>query len=151
MKKILLLANILLFFAACSNYNAFNRFEMSQERERSEESIQSSRVMDKDEIVGVVTAVYLNTIYPELYNDAEYFYIYLNIESEEQSEFLLNDLPSLFVEELNSTNPYTKLTDFNADYKRYYFVAFKKAGERIELKVRSLNSSTPPISFKKRE
>ena len=81
MQKTLLTLLISLSFFGCAHKSAFDRFAMTGEQERSEESIQSAKIMDKNESVGVLTAVYLNKTYPERFNDAEYFYIYLNIDS----------------------------------------------------------------------
>lgn len=150
MKTFLIIITILVTFLGCSHNNAFDRFEMSQARELSEENIQSSKIMSGNEAIGVVSVVYLNKIYPDLYKNAEYFYIYLNIESQSnETEFMLNNYPSLLVEELQSTNPYTKLTLFDAEWKHYYFVGFKEGGDTLKVQIRNKNASSSVLTFKK--
>lgn len=150
MKTFLIITTILVAFLGCSHNNAFDRFEMSTERELSEENIQSSKIMDANETTGVVTVVYLNKIYPNLYKNAEYFYIYLNVEGESnETEFMLNDFPSLLAEELQSTNPYTKLTLFDAEWKHYYFVGFKEDGDTLKVQIKNKNASSSALTFKK--
>jgi len=150
MKTFLITTALLVSFLGCSHNNAFDRFEMSQERELSEENIQSSKLTYDSEINGVVTAVYLNKTNPDFYKDAEYFYIYLNLEEgSEKPKFMLNNLPSIFVEELNSSNPYTKLTLFNAEWKQYYLVGFQKAKDRLKLTIRNEKFSSAELIYKK--
>lgn len=150
MKTFLISTAILVTFLGCSHNNAFDRFEMSKTRELSEENIQSAKITQGDEVGGVVTAVYLNKIYPHLYKDAEYFYIYLNLqEKTQETQFILNNLPSLLVEELNSTNEYTELTLFDAEWKRYYLVGFKEGKGNLKLHVKNGEYSSSVLTFKK--
>lgn len=137
--------------SGCSNNNAFSRFDMSKERERSEESIQSVKLTDKELSVGIATAVHLNKSYPELYNNAEYFYIYLNIDADpKEAAFSLNGSKALLVEELESNNEFTKLTRFNANWKRYYLVGFEKKQGPLTLTIKSSDANASFI-FKNEE
>ena len=130
-------------FFGCTHKNAFERFEMSDERERSEESIQSSKVINKESAFGVVTAVHLSKTYPELYKDAEYFYIYFNIDEEpKEITFELNGLPSLLVEELPSANEFTNITNFDAEWKHYYLVGFMKTEGKLKLNFKYNETNT---------
>lgn len=123
-----------LLLSGCTNNSAFARFDMSAERERSEENIQSVKLTDKEVSLGIATAVHLNKAYPELYNSAEYFYIYLNLDANpEETLFQLNGNQALLVEELNTTNEFTNLTRFDANWKHYYLVGFQKQQGRLEL------------------
>jgi len=150
MKTFLITTAILVTFLGCSHNNAFDRFEMSPQRELSEENIQSSKITNNEEIRGVATAVYLNRVYPDVYKNAECFYVYLNIEdSDEEISFELNGYPSLFVEELNSTNLYTDLTQFDADWKNYYLVGFKQESSNLELRIQNDQNSSTMLRFKK--
>lgn len=149
MKLFLIITTILTTFLGCSHNNAFDRFSMSHERELSEENIQSSKIVDNANAVGVVTAVYLNRVYPDLYKGAEYFYIYLNVEGDaEKTVFELNGSPSLLVEELQTKNSFTSLTLINAEWKHYYLVGFKAEKGRLNLNIKNEESSSVLI-FKK--
>jgi len=150
MQKLLLISLISLIFFGCAHESAFDRFEMSVEQERSEESIQSTKIMDKNGSVGVVTALYLNKTYPDLFKDAEYFYIYLNIDADiDDIEFILDGYPSLLIEELESKNAYTKLTKFDAEWKHYYLVGFKEGGESLRLQIKNREATSSTMTFKK--
>jgi len=136
--RFFLIISIIITFIGCSNNNAFDRFNMSKERERSEENIQSTKLTDKELVIGIATAVHLNKAYPELYNNAEYFYIYLNIDGEpEDTVFELNGSNSMLIEELNSTNEFTQLTHFDANWKHYYLVGFQKEQGKLELLIKN--------------
>ena len=126
----------LVAFTGCSHNNAFDRFEMSAQRERSEESIQSAKLVAENEVQGVATAVYLSRVDPDFYGDAEYFYIYLNSNNNENEPlFILNDSPALLVEELPRENIFTNLTQFSAAWKRYYLVGFAKQNDVKDFKL----------------
>jgi hypothetical protein len=56
---------------------------------------------------------------------------------------------SLLVEELSNTNPYTELTLFNAKWKHYYLVGFKKGEGSLKLSVKNGNLSSSVLTFKK--
>ncbi|MBN2816955.1 MAG: hypothetical protein JXQ67_09750 [Campylobacterales bacterium] len=152
MKFFLLATTISLAFLGCSHNTAFDRFEMSSEREFSEESIQSTKIINEQETQGVVTVVYLNKVYPTLYKDAEYFYIYLNVEGEsEKTTFWLNSKPSMYLEELPINNEFTSLTQFDADWKHYYLVGFKQEKKDTILKLEIKNEkSIASLEYKRK-
>jgi hypothetical protein len=150
MKTFLIILTFAFTFLACSHNNAFDRFKISHERELSEESIQSSKMLKGQESGGVVSAIYLNRVYPEVYKNGEYFYIYLYLEKEGSDiEFDLNNIPATTVKELNSTNAYTKLTSFDAEWNKYYLVEFKEQGDELNLSVKNDQFSSPPLKYLK--
>jgi len=74
MKHILMSVAILVFLSACSGKNAFSLFDLDEEQELSVASLLSSKLKSKDgKVYGIVSAIYLNDIYPEAYHNNEYF------------------------------------------------------------------------------
>ena len=147
MKFFLTILLITMTFLGCSKNNAFDRFNLSHTQELTEESIQSSKLKTDTQTKGVVSTVYLNNVYPELYNENEYFYVYFFIKGESDIKnlhFLLNGSESIYIEELKAENEFSKLTTFDAKWKKYYLVGFKKQSDKIgfELKSSTLSSST---------
>lgn len=76
MKSFFIIFTFIVMFSACADKNAFDKFNFSKDKEVSINNTQSSKIQTSKNIDGVVRAIYLNNIYPDIYNDAEYFYIY---------------------------------------------------------------------------
>ncbi len=150
MKTFLTINILLLLFSACSYNNAFTRFDLSQQREKSEENLISSKIYDKSKIAGIINVVYLNTVNPEKYKDSEYFYIYLYAKtSEALISFTLNDINATSTQELEVNNDFTALTDSNVSWQKYYLVSFEQQGTRLKLIANIANVSSSPIIFSK--
>lgn len=152
MKNTLSVLIISLVLFGCSSKNAFDHFSLTEKQESYENSIQSSKIY-KDEITdGVVNVVYLNKVYPKLYQHAEYFYIYLYTKDEaSQLSFELNCVDPLMVEELNSTNEFTHLSLSHADWQRHYIVGFKEQDDMLKMFVKNGQFSSDAIIFEKDE
>ncbi|HIP20062.1 MAG TPA: hypothetical protein EYG70_02935 [Sulfurimonas sp.] len=150
MKTFLTINILLLFLSACSYDNAFSRFDISEQRAKSEESLISSKIYDKKNIAGVINVVYLNAVNPEKYKDSEYFYIYLYAKkSEALISFTLNDINATSTQELEANNDFTALTDSNVSWKKYYLVRFEQQGTRLKLIANIANLSSDAIIFSK--
>jgi hypothetical protein len=144
MKFLLPILLLMIISSGCAQKNAFKRFQLSDTQELAEDNLQSSKIMnEKAEVIGVVTAVYLNKINPKLYNDYEYFYIYLYAkEKNDAIRFSLNGIPSLLQEELPAQNEFTTLTAFNSKWNKYYLVGFAKQQGTLNLKIQIEKSFT---------
>lgn len=152
MKKNLIIFIITLISLGCSSRNAFDNFSITEKQEFSENNIQSSKIKNGNIVHGTVSSIYLNKVSPELYKDAEYFYIYLFTKDENLPlTFELNGLCSLVVKELNSTNEFTYLSLSHADWQRYYLVKFKEQEDILKLVVKSGEFSSDTIVFEKDE
>jgi len=149
MKFLLPILLLMLTFLGCAQKNAFERFHLSDSQELAEDNLQSSKVVNaKAEVTGVVTAVYLNKIKPELYNDYEYFYVYLYAKKKNDAiTFSLNGSPALLAEELPAQNEFTALTAFNSKWNKYYLVGFAKQQGTLNLKIQ-LGQSSATLVFK---
>ena len=134
MKNILTLVVFISLFLGCADKNAFNKFNMPKDQELSIENLQSSKIKLKEETKGIFSAIYLNKIYPEVYNDAEYFYVFLyQKDTNKQDKFSsieknikLNKKLPLKVEKLPPKNKFSRLTSISNEWNKYYLVSFKK-------------------------
>ncbi len=149
MKFLLPILLLMITFWGCAQKNAFERFHISESQELAEDNIQSSKVInEKAEVVGIITAVYLNKIDPKLYSDHEYFYVYLYAKDKNDAiNFSLNGMPALLAEELSAQNEFTALTSFKSKWNKYYLVGFAKQQGTLNLKVQ-IGKSSAALVFK---
>ena len=149
MKLLLPIFFLTITLGGCAQKNAFERFHISASQELAEDNIKSSKVInEKNEVVGIVTAVHLNKIDSEFYNDHEYFYIYLYAKNKnDKIDFSLNDKPALLAEELPAENEFTNLTSFASKWNKYYLVGFSKQQGTLKLNIQ-IGKSSAVLVFK---
>jgi len=149
MKLLLPILFLLITFLGCAQKNAFERFHLTASQELAEDNIQSSKVVNqKAEVVGIVSAVYLNKINPKLYKNYEYFYIYFYDKNENDTiGFSLNGMPALLAEKLPVRNEFTKLTSYHSKWNSYYLVGFAKQERTLHLKI-ALGQNSTVLTFK---
>jgi hypothetical protein len=144
------LLSAIVLFNGCTKQNAFNKFNLSKEKELSEDTIETLKIKDANKTEGIVSVVYLNKVFPELYKDNEYFYIYYYLKQKDANiTFLLNDKPSMLQEELPAQNRFSDLTSFNAPWSKYYIVGFKKEGNVLNLRVETDKAAGATLKFVK--
>jgi len=151
MKTFLITILFMFVFNACSTKNAFSSFKITPAQEKSEDNVQSSKIIDGETIDGLVTAIYLNKVVPKTYKENEYFYVYLYTKHNNNIKFLLNGNEALKVEELEPQNMFTYLTSFNAEWSRYYLVAFKAEDANLSFSVRNEHFYSNKLIFEKEE
>ncbi len=150
MKTFLTITILLVLLSACSYDNAFSRFDISPQRESSEENIVSSKIYDQKSIAGIVSCVYLNAVNPKKYNDGEYFYIYLYAKNSKAAvSFTLNDMNASIITELEADNEFTVLTDSNVSWQKYYFLKFASEDANLIFITKVGNFSSDAIVFVK--
>jgi len=138
MKYLLTMLMFVLIITGCAQKSAFERFQLTKPQELAEDNMKSNKIInDKNEVVGVVTAVYLNKIDPKRYNHQyEFFYVYLFAKNETATiKFSLDGKQTLLQEELSNINEFTTLTSFTSKWNKYYLVGFAKGEENLHLKV----------------
>jgi len=147
MKTLTTFLILLTIFSGCSSKNAFDKFAFSSTRELSEDSIISTKLLKDKKVEGLVTAIYLNKVLPDIYNDKEYFYIYMyDKEKASQVNFLLNDKAASNVKELPAQNQFTYLTSFEANWSQYYLVSFEK-DEKNKLRLEVITDKEAQAAF----
>ncbi len=144
MKFLVTIFFLMVTFWGCAQKNAFERFHISKVQESAEDNIQNSKVINKkSEVIGVVTAIYLNKVKPQLYSDYEYFYVYLYAKNKNDAiNFSLNGMPALLAEELSAQNEFTVLTSFKSKWNKYYLVGFAKQQGTLHLNIQMGQNST---------
>jgi hypothetical protein len=137
---------------ACSTKNAFTSFNISEIQAKSEDSILNAKIYKNDTITGIVSAVYLNSVFPEKYNKDEYFYVvvYDKYDNENNKKsFILNKEAPLSVEELESQNQFSDSIVLHSKWKRHYIVKFKEQGDLLQLVVKFAKHKSDKLIFKK--
>jgi hypothetical protein len=149
MKTFLITILFITIFTNCSRNNAFSYFQIDKEQAKSEDSLKSSKIFNKTDNEGIVSAIYLNHVLPDEYNDKEYFYIYLYTKNDlEKVNFVLNGKESQDVITLKSHNKFSNLTSFDGDWQRYYLVVFSKEKKSVlALQAKTLQSSSLKMIF----
>jgi hypothetical protein len=136
---------------------------MDREKELSASSIQSSKIVSKEgEVMGVMSSIYLNEVYPESFNGYEYFIILLYLKDvkelnnpnntiESDLKLTLNSKLPIKVEKLPKENQFSHLINRKNDWTNSYIVAFEQA-ESINLFLEdNLSSSAVVLKYKKEQ
>jgi len=154
MKTFLLIPLVVTLFQACSSQSAFSHFDITQEQAKSEEIIQSSKITQKQDIVGVVTTLYLNPIDSEKYEKYEYFYVTLYLKKNEKYvKFLLNGEEATESKLLPNKNNFSKLLHETPLWSKNYLLLFpKREGESVlRFKIESKDASSQEMHFNRDE
>ncbi|PLY13557.1 MAG: hypothetical protein C0628_06105 [Sulfurimonas sp.] len=138
MKTFFIILTFLTLFTGCSRKNAFFEFNMDKDQELSATSIQSSKIVSRDgETQGVISVIYLNEIYPKLYNQNEYFFVFLftkeakeiynpNKSADSNLKLKLNSKLPIEVEQLPEENKFSHLVNSKNNWNSYYLITFEK-------------------------
>ena len=150
MKTFLITLIILTLIQGCSARNAFDKFNISESRAKSEANILSSKIYNKEKIDGIMSVVYLNNIFPDKYKNNEYFYVSsYSKEKNESLTFYLNGKEAFMVKELNASNEFTALTGLKAKWQRYYLIDFTYQGKSLAFSAKNSLFSSDKVVFKK--
>lgn len=164
MKLSTILFTSLLFLSGCSHQNAFSKFELPADKETAMASLQSSKIEYNDQISGVVSAIYLNDVYPTSYNGKEYFLLYFYLKEGDKElfdptllehrelEVYLNQNRALKIKELPYNNSLSHLSGSQSKWSRYYLVAFQEQDNNIlSLVLKNGKYISQSIIFRKNE
>jgi hypothetical protein len=152
MKTFLIFLIFSIFFAGCAEKSAFSRFHMSEKQELGVDSLMNSKVREGDNVDGVVSVIYLNKVYPETYQEDEYFYVYMYLKNRDDNiSFMINDEKAISVTELPVKNKFTYLTSIDTKWNKYYLVKFKKQGDILKFLLENGPFSSDLLVFEKDE
>lgn len=142
----------ILLLNSCATKSAFSKFEMDEKQELSASSLQSSKISSENSVDGILSAIYLNEVYPETYKEYDTFYVYLYLKREKHEFTIkLNDKLPLNMEQLPHDNKFAYLVSTDNDWNKYYIVTFEKADSNataLNLVVQSGDSSSKILNFK---
>ncbi|MBU0720610.1 hypothetical protein KJ877_04660 [bacterium] len=153
---------LILFFSGCSHQNAFSKFKMDEKQELSASSLQSSKIKSGEDIRGIFSAIYLNEVYPESFNQKEYFFVYLylkekkimhnpNALNDAELTLKLNGRPPIKIKQLPHANRFSHLAFTQSEWNSYYLVAFEEEGKELSLVLESGDSLSDALLYKKDE
>ena len=151
MKTFLFFLVFSIVLIGCSTKNGFSRFDMSHKQELGADSILSSKVKKGRDVNGIVSVVYLNKVYPDLFNDKEVFYVNYYLKKSKNISFLLNQQKATTIKELDVNNDFTYLTSIKTKWSKYYLVEFKKQGNELKFKFNNGDFSSDTLIFEKDE
>jgi len=152
MKTFLVFLVFSIFFAGCAEKSAFSRFNMSKKQELGVDSLMNSKVRTGNRVEGVVSVIYLNKVYPETYQEDEFFYVYMYLKNRDNNiNFILNNEEAISVKKLPVKNEFNYLTSINTKWNKYYLVKFKKQGDILKFLLESGQSSSDLLVFEKDE
>ena len=158
--KIFIPIFILIFFTSCASKNAFSEFSLNKSQELSITSLKRSKIIKNGQIEGAFNAIYLNEVYPEIYNYDEYFFVYIYLKNEQiisnpntinnaKLKISLNNVPPMKLKELPNENRFSKLSGSKNRWSRYYLVSFAKTGKALTLKIESDRSFSAALNYQK--
>jgi len=163
MKYILTILTFWILFTGCADKNAFSKFNMQPDQELSAASLQGSKIKMGENVEGIVTAIYLNKVYPHRYNVNEYFYVYLYLKDEKKMydpntldeiklTMKLNGKLRVKIKQLEAKNKFSHLASVQSEWNKYFLVAFEKVDEsEISLVLETDRSSSDALIYQKDE
>lgn len=127
--------SVLIGFSGCAEKGTFDLFKMDEAHARSVEQLRTGAIVQSLETKAVTSAIYLNPIYPEKYNDGEYFVgaVYFERDNRDVKKWdlythgytlTLNGLAPTKIEELSESDPRRALIPVQNNWNKYYFIRF---------------------------
>lgn len=163
MKVFLISVSILLMFTGCATKSAFSKFDMTPKQELSASSLQSNKIISGNKVDGVFSAIYLNEIYPDSFNQNEYFFVTIFLKNKQEMHdpnslddvnlvLKLNSKLPIKIKELAPTNQFSHLVSIQNSWSSYYLVAFEEDKEKkLNLVLESGQSSSAALRYQKDE
>ncbi len=151
----------LLAFGGCADKSAFDMFAMDETHERAVEQMRSGSIVQSFETKALISAVYLNPVYPEEYKDGDYFIAALYFEKRNLDTkkwdikdhgyaLTLNGTEPLSMEEIKEKDPRRALIPIQNNWNRYYLVRFESVrGSALALKLENNQTGSVVLSYPK--
>ena len=163
MRYILTILTFSLLFLGCAEKNAFTKFNMQEDQELSAASLQGAKVKMGENIDGIISAIYLNKVYPNVYTGNEYFYVYLYLKNGQEMynpntlddiklSMKLNGKLPVKIKQLDAKNKFSHLAFVKSPWRRYFLVAFEQTStSTINLVLETDQSSSDALTYQKDE
>ncbi|MFA6144790.1 MAG: hypothetical protein WCW84_03915 [Sulfurimonas sp.] len=148
-------------FSGCAQKGAFDMFKMDEAHERSVEQLRTGAILESLETKALVSAIYLNPVYPQTYTDGEYFIgaFYFskglrNVKKWDIETFgyslTLNGKKATSIEELKESDPKRALIPVQNNWNKYYFIRFDSVQEgNLTLVLESNQTGSVALSYPK--
>ncbi len=126
---------VLLLTTGCSTKGTFDMFALDEPHQKAVEQLRTGAIVKSFETKALVHTVYLNPIYPEKYNDGEYFIgaVYFERDNRDVKKWdlnthgytlTLNGKIATTLEELKESDPRRALIPVQNNWNKYYFIRF---------------------------
>jgi hypothetical protein len=126
---------VLLLTSGCSTKGTFDMFALDEPHQKAVEQLRTGAIVKSFETKALVHTVYLNPIYPEKYNDGEYFVgaVYFERDNRDVKKWdlnahgytlTLNGKKATYIEELKESDPRRALIPVQNNWNKYYFIRF---------------------------
>lgn len=130
----------LLTMTGCADKGAFDFFKMDAAHERSVEQLRTGSILLSLETKAIISALYLNPVYPDQYKDSEYFIAAIYFENDIRGikqrnmndigyHLTLNGKEPVEVEELRENDLRRNLIPVRNTWNRYYMIRYKSFSE----------------------
>jgi len=147
--KFLITLILIITFSACSHKNAFSEFNMNSYQELAIASLKRVKIINNNHTIGAFNAIYLNEVYPDEYYEAEYFFVYIYLNDNQEIKLSLNAASPIALKTLKAKNKFSDLSASSNNWNRYYLVSFDKQGEKLTLKLQSNQSFSAVLKYHK--
>lgn len=151
----------ILALSGCSQKGAFGLFTMDEAHERAVEQLRSDRIVLSMETKAILTAVYLNPVYPEDYKDGEYFIgaFYFDKRNLDVKKWTLDDhgytlslngTAPVSMEEIKEKDPRRTLIPVQNNWYRYYLIHFDTVSTpNLSLRLENNQTGSVVLSYQK--
>jgi len=150
MKYFLITILFLLLTNGCSTKNAYSEFEMSDEEELITTYTQSSKIKNKDGVIGIMNGVYIINTDKVYFDDLEHFLVSIYMKDQNENyNFKLNKKIPIAVKELEDIKEFSTYIKNPKKWEKHYIVSFKKSGKTLNLILENKGSDLSVLRFKK--
>ncbi len=123
------------FISGCSQTSAFDFFKMDDDYEKAIDNLQTGTIVSSFETKAILSTIYLNHVYPEKYNDNEYFFVSIYLREDirlyfksgmnnKKYKFTLNGEQPIEGIELKTDDELRLSMPISNEWNRYYLVKF---------------------------
>ena len=135
MQFVIILLMSLVGFNGCATKGTFDMFALDEPHQKAVEQLRSVAIVKSFETKALVHTVYLNPIYPDKYNDGEYFIgaVYFERDNRDVKKWdlnahgytlTLNGKKATIIEELKESDQRRALIPVQNNWNKYYFIRF---------------------------
>lgn len=151
----------LLTMSGCADKGAFDLFKMDAAHERSVEELRTDSIVLSLETKAIISALYLNPVYPGKYKDGEYFIAAIYFENDIRSvkkrdindigyHLTLNGKEPVEMEELPEKDLRRNLIPVRNTWNRFYLIRYKTFSEgALTLQLENNQTGSVVLNYQK--
>lgn len=151
----------LLTMSGCADKGAFDLFTMDKAHERSVEELRTGSIVLSLETKAIISAIYLNPVYPGEYKDGESFIAAIYFENDMRSvkkrdikdigySLTLNGKEPIEIEELRETDVRRQLMPVRNTWNRFYLIRYKNFSEgALTLQLENNQTGSVVLNYQK--